>query len=50
MKCKTPSLVRSAEAHMRGRTEPVSLARNHANDVAAAQFRLDAGDLAFGIS
>jgi hypothetical protein len=35
------------QAHMRSRMEPVSLARNHANDVAAAQFRLDAGDLAF---
>src|SRR6476620_4043671 len=33
------------QAHMRGRMEAVSLARNHANDVAAAQFWLDAGDL-----
>src|SRR5882724_9900638 len=32
---------------MRSRMEPVSLARNHANDVAAAPFRLDLGDLAF---
>src|SRR6266480_7873225 len=32
---------------MRSRMEPVSLARNHANDVAAAQFRLNLGDLAF---
>src|SRR5438552_18644406 len=32
---------------MRSRMEPVSLARNHSNDVAAAQLRLNLGDLAF---
>src|ERR1700754_1256507 len=32
---------------MRGRMESVPLSRNHANDVAAAQFGLDLGDLAF---
>src|SRR6478609_11267814 len=35
------------QANMRSRMKPVSLARNYANDVAAAQFRLDASDLAF---
>src|SRR5262249_24099710 len=35
------------QPHMRSRMESVSLARNHSNDVAAAQFRLDFGDLAF---